>query len=74
MEPQIALQKAILAFGGYAAVARELGVTKSLVSHWAKGRIRVKAERVIPLEQIIGVPRHVIRPDLYPAESAELAE
>ena len=68
-EGETPLNQAIQAAGGYAEVARKLGVTRSLVWQWAKYGQRVSAERVIPLEQITGVPRSQIRPDLYPAEA-----
>lgn len=31
-------------------------------------RYRVPAERVLEFERVSGIPRHRIRPDLYPAE------
>ena len=31
---------------------------------------RVPAERVLKIEEVTGVSRHELRPDLYPAESA----
>lgn len=49
-----------------ANLARELGVDKAQVTRWSKGRI--PAERVIDIERATGVPRHHLRPDLYPLE------
>lgn len=52
-------------FGSQAALARELGISQPSVSDW-RTRGRVPAERVLDLERLSGVPRHDIRPDLYP--------
>jgi DNA-binding transcriptional regulator YdaS (Cro superfamily) len=60
------IKGAILESGGYAAVARQLGVTRASVWDWVNISCRVPAERAIPLEQVIGLSRHVIRPDIYP--------
>ena len=43
-------------------VARELRITHGAVSQWR----RVPAERVLDVERITGIPRHILRPDLYP--------
>ena len=50
------------------AVAEELGVNKSTVLRWESGP--VPAERIIQLEQATGIPRHELRPDLYPEQAA----
>lgn len=49
-------------------LSRGLGVDKSTVTRWA--RKRVPAERVVDLERVTGIPRHALRPDLYPEETA----
>lgn len=46
-------------------LGRKLGVKDAAITKWEKGR--VPAERVLDLERVTGVPRHRIRPDLYPA-------
>lgn len=48
-------------------VASELGITAGAVSQWD----RVPAVRVIEVEKITGIPRHVLRPDIYPLEAAK---
>lgn len=55
-------EKAVAAAGGVSRLAEALGVTRSAVSQWP----RVPAERVLEVERITGVPRTVLRPDLYP--------
>ena len=52
--------------GARLRIARELGITHGAVYQWR----RIPAERVLEVERITGVPRHVLRPDLYPAEAA----
>lgn len=46
------------------ALAGELGISTSAVWQWR----RVPAERVIEVEKFTGIPRHELRPDLYPVE------
>src|SRR5262245_48473208 len=56
------LQQAIEAAGGVGALARLLGIAQPSVSNWQ----RVPAERVLSVEALTGVPRDVLRADLYP--------
>jgi DNA-binding transcriptional regulator YdaS (Cro superfamily) len=42
-------------------------VNKATVSRWLSDAGRVPAERVLSFELMTGVPRHDLRPDLYPA-------
>lgn len=44
-------------------IARACRITPGAVSQWS----RVPAERVLDVERVTGVPRHELRPDLYPA-------
>lgn len=50
-----------------ASVAAAAGVDKATVTRWSQKR--VPAERVLQVERITGVSRHVLRPDLYPTEA-----
>ncbi len=43
-------------------LSRELGITHGAISQWR----RVPVERVLDIERITGLPRHVLRPDIYP--------
>lgn len=65
-----ALLRACAAAGGQSALARALGLrSQGSVSSWiANGR--VPAERVLPIEELTGISRHELRPDLYPDERA----
>ena len=42
-------------------IAKALGISKQAVFHWE----RVPEKHVIDVEEITGIPRHVLRPDLY---------
>lgn len=46
-----------------ADLARLLGVEKSMVSKWARNR--VPAERLVDIERLTGIPREVLRPDIF---------
>lgn len=52
-------------------VAQVAAVNKSTVTRWMQKRI--PAERVLDVERITGVPRHELRPDIYPPQSHEAA-
>lgn len=64
------IRKACERAGGQSEVARRLKLkSQGTVSSWIL-RGRVPAERVLELERLSGVSRHVLRPDLYPRENA----
>ena len=44
-----------------AELARHLGVNRSAITNWK----RIPAERVVAIEKHTGIPRYVLRPDLY---------
>ena len=66
------LEEAIRAAGGVSELARKLGIWQPSVSSWT----RIPAERVVAIESLTNVPRHVLRPDLYGEQnsSGELDE
>lgn len=70
--PLQALLDACDAVGGQSALARALGLkSQGTVSGWiATGR--VPAERVLAIEGLSRVPRHRLRPDVYPPEESLL--
>jgi DNA-binding transcriptional regulator YdaS (Cro superfamily) len=55
------LQAAIDAVGGLRALARLLGISASAIAQWR----RVPAHRIVEIELGTGVPREILRPDLY---------
>ncbi len=69
------VEAAFKAAGSGAALARLVGVSRVSVYAWDK----IPAERVVKIEELTGVPRETLRPDLYrgpgPVETAtEAAE
>ena len=55
--------------GGTAALARGLGVRSQAISQWRE----VPANRVLRVEQLSGVARWRLRPDLYPPPDGDHA-
>lgn len=47
-------------------LAAALGCGPNAISQWPQ----VPVLRVIEVERITGIPRHELRPDVYPAETA----
>lgn len=41
-------------------------VDKSTVHRWENGSVRISAERAMSIEAVTGIPRHVLRPDVFP--------
>jgi DNA-binding transcriptional regulator YdaS (Cro superfamily) len=61
-----ALQRAIEAAGGQAALAAAIGVRQSHISFWLhKSKTGIPAERVGDIEKVTGVARYELRPDLF---------
>ncbi len=58
---------AIRALGQSRRLAQKVGVTEQAVSQWK----RCPPLRVLDVERASGIPRHVLRPDLYPPPTAE---
>jgi DNA-binding transcriptional regulator YdaS (Cro superfamily) len=65
-----ALETAILALGTAQKFAEKVGVTPQAVSQWRQ----VPPLRVLKVEAVSGVSRHLLRPDLYPPPRHEEAE
>lgn len=47
--------------GFQALIARELGIERGAISQWWQ----IPPERVPPISRITGIPRHLLRPDLW---------
>ncbi len=48
----------------WAELARVLGMSKQSISHWRY--VPAEGGYVLACEQLFGIPRHKIRPDIYP--------
>lgn len=68
--PSGALKRAIDVIGSKNDFAMRLGVSAQAISQWKT----VPPLRVLQVEQLTGVPRHELRPDIYPAEVGQAAE
>jgi DNA-binding transcriptional regulator YdaS (Cro superfamily) len=61
------LERACELAGGQKALAEAIGTGQSQVWYWLKrSKKGVPAEFVLKIEQATGVPRHEIRPDIFP--------
>jgi len=49
-----------------AALGALIGVSGDLVRLWRLGQRVVGAKRVLKVEEVTKIPRHELRPDLYP--------
>lgn len=56
------LSLVLKAAGSNTKLATDLGITQSAVSQWP----RVPVARVLEIERLYGIPRHKLRPDIYP--------
>lgn len=63
------IDRIIKAAGGQSELARLLDIKQQSVHEWVT-RGRVPAERVLQIERVTGVPRHLIRPDIYPVSDS----
>ena len=55
------LRKALAAAGGIRPLARALGISHVAVLNWT----RVPYKHIVRIEEVTGVPREVLRPELY---------
>lgn len=56
------------AAGSDSQMARDLGVPQSTMWRWLNQTRQLPAEYVLRAEEIYGVSRHLLRPDIYPIE------
>lgn len=59
--------------GSQAALRRVLGVPQSTLSSWLRRGTELPAKYVLQVEKALGIPRHELRPDIYPPEEARLS-
>lgn len=61
-----ALQAVARTFATQEAMAEAFGVTQPTVCRWLTQSKQIPGEHVLPAEELTGVSRHDLRPDLYP--------
>lgn len=66
-EPQSVIEQVFFLRGRAAEIARRLQISAQAVGKWRRSG-RIPIERVIDVEQITGISRHDLRPDIYPRE------
>lgn len=65
--PFEALQTAIRKAGSQSELARLCGVSQPAVWKWVQSSKRVSHDYALRVEEVTGVSRHHLRPDLYPS-------
>jgi DNA-binding transcriptional regulator YdaS (Cro superfamily) len=69
-----ALEKAVQIAGGQSALARRIcaagGYAKQChIWAWLNRNKKVPASQVLKIEKAVGIPRHELRPDIYPRDA-----
>lgn len=59
--------------GSQSAFAKAIGTSQQNISNWLRKGKDLPAEFVLKAEEVTGIPRHVWRPDIYPAPTTEAA-
>lgn len=67
MDASQALQQAIAKAGGAKSLADALSISRQAIEQWEV----CPPPRVLQVERITGVPRHLLRPDFYPIAEPE---
>lgn len=65
IRPEV-VERAIAAGGGVSELARKMNMTRQAISQWGQ----IPATRAVEVEEITGIPRHELRPDVFPAPEA----
>ncbi|RVT97149.1 molecular chaperone [Rhodovarius crocodyli] len=66
---QVGTDAAVAAVGGIDAFQAKIGVSRRTVFVWKQQGI--PAERAPEIEALTGIPRHILRPDLWPSPPAQ---
>jgi DNA-binding transcriptional regulator YdaS (Cro superfamily) len=62
--------KAVRAAGSQAQLRRLLDVPQSTLNSWLRRKMELPPQHVLKVERSLGIPRHELRPDIYPLDNA----
>jgi Uncharacterized protein conserved in bacteria, prophage-related len=68
LTPYKALMAAADRAGSLAALARICGCTPQAVTKWVQSSKRLPGRYALAVEAATGIPRHLLCPDMYPAD------
>lgn len=71
--PLEALEAAVNRAGSQASLARICGVSQPAVWKWLQSSKRLPAEHCLAVEAATGVSKHLLRPDIYPADLSSIS-
>jgi DNA-binding transcriptional regulator YdaS (Cro superfamily) len=71
--PYEALRKAVDIVGSQAEFGRLCGVSQPAVWKWLQSSKRLPAEHCLTVERETGVSKHLLRPDIYPADLSSIS-
>lgn len=63
-------RKLVEAAGGQAPLGRRVGLSQQRISYGLANDLPFPSEFVLKAEAEFGIPRHIIRPDIYPPGEA----
>lgn len=66
--PEDAFREALRIAGSQEALAAIVGKKQAAISKRVNGVCQARPEEVLPIERETGVPRHHLRPDIYPLD------
>lgn len=66
MQPSDPVKLAAEKAGGIVKLSLALGLSRGAASQWR----RIPAERVLEVERVTGIPREILRPDIYPVQQS----
>ncbi|WP_084445306.1 transcriptional regulator [Sphingomonas sp. TDK1] len=68
LTPSQSLERAVAIAGSQSALARVCGISQAAVWKWLANGKHLPAEHVLRVEKATGVPRSLLRPDIYPED------